>query len=513
MSAKERKRPGIRVFFGLLFWIRSVTIQAKKRNDMSLGEKNNKILSVGIDIGTTTTSMILSKLAVENTAMVYMAPNVELTSKEIIYRSPVYMTPLISEEQLDGDKIREIIETEYRNAGITPNDVDSGAVIITGESALKENARLITEKLSEFAGDFVVATAGPDLESIIAGRGAGTESFSKVYGCVAANLDIGGGTTNISVFNCGDLVAQTCIDVGGRLIRYDDSGEITYVSKRFNDVGKERNIYVVPGMRVDDNKMALAGDLLADVILDAIHEEHYSFTRISTTKNSRKLNLNYPIQFITLSGGVADCYYNDEQDLYRYNDLGVAIAQALKKKLKTEPFEVVESMETIRATVVGAGIYTTEVSGSTISYSEEVFPLKNLPVFKVGEKAEQALYECDTRIAREELGWFLDQSQNEKIGICIKGLPKASYQDIINLAKSLVEIDEECLGWDTPLVVLSENDMAKALGQMLEREIKNDKCVLCLDKITMDSGDYIDIGKPILNGIAVPIVIKTLIFN
>ena len=123
---------------------------------------------------------------------------------------------------------------------------------------------------------------------------------------MAANLDIGGGTTNISVFNCGDLVAQTCIDVGGRLIRYDDSGEITYVSKRFNDVGKERNIYVVPGMRVDDNKMALAGDLLADVILDAIHEEHYSFTRISTTKNSRKLNLNYPIQFITLSGGVAD---------------------------------------------------------------------------------------------------------------------------------------------------------------------------------------------------------------
>ena len=140
MSAKERKRPGIRVFFGLLFWIRPVTIQTKKRNDMSLGEKNNKILSVGIDIGTTTTSMILSKLAVENTAMVYMAPNVELTSKEIIYRSPVYMTPLISEEQLDGDKIREIIETEYRNAGITPNDVDSGAVIITGESALKRKA-------------------------------------------------------------------------------------------------------------------------------------------------------------------------------------------------------------------------------------------------------------------------------------------------------------------------------------------------------------------------------------
>ena len=116
---------------------------------------DNRILSVGIDIGTTTTSMIVSRLAVENTAMVYMAPNVELTSKQIIYRSPVYLTPLLDQETLDGEEIKRIIEKEYASAGIRPEDVDSGAVIITGESALKENARLITDKLSEFAGDFV----------------------------------------------------------------------------------------------------------------------------------------------------------------------------------------------------------------------------------------------------------------------------------------------------------------------------------------------------------------------
>lgn len=474
---------------------------------------NNRILSVGIDIGTTTTSMIVSKLAVENTAMVYMAPNVELTAKEIIYRSPVYLTPLLDEERLDGDEIRRIIESEYASAGITPDDVDSGAVIITGESALKENARLITDKLSEFAGDFVVATAGPDLESIIAGRGAGAESFSKTYGCVAANLDIGGGTTNISVFNCGDLVGQTCIDIGGRLIKYNKAHEITYVSKRFNDVGKERNIQVIPGMRVDDNKLALAGELMADVILDAIHQDHYSFTRIATTNNSKKLNLTYPIQYISFSGGVADCYYGQEEDMYRYDDLGPCIAKALREKLPSETYEIIEPRETIRATVVGAGIYTTEVSGSTISYTEGIFPIKNLPVFKIGENAEAELYEGSTYIAREELGWFMGQSSNEKIGICIKGKQKASYEDMINLSKTLVEIDEMCLSDETPLIILCENDMAKALGQILRRYMHKEKCVLCLDKIKMGSGDYIDIGKPILNGIAVPIVIKTLIFS
>lgn len=474
---------------------------------------NNRILSVGIDIGTTTTSMIVSKLAVENTAMVYMAPNVELTSKQIIYRSPVYLTPLLNQETLDGEEIKRIIEKEYVSAGIRPEDVDSGAVIITGESALKENARLITDKLSEFAGDFVVATAGPELESIIAGRGAGAEAFSKTYGCVTANLDIGGGTTNISVFNCGDLVGQTCIDVGGRLIKYNKAREITYVSMRFNDVGKERNIQVIPGMRVDDNKLALAGDLLADVILDALHQEHYSFTRIATTKNSKKLTLAYPVQYISFSGGVADCFYGKEEDMYRYDDLGPCIAKALREKLPSEPYEVIEPKETIRATVVGAGIYTTEVSGSTISYSDEIFPIKNLPVFKIGEKAEKALYECDTHIAREELGWFMGQSQNERIGICIKGKQKVSYEDIKNLSNALIEIDEMCLDKDVPMIILCENDMAKALGQVLKRYIKTTKCVLCLDKIKMGSGDYIDIGRPILNGIAVPIVIKTLIFS
>ncbi len=476
-------------------------------------KEDNRILSVGIDIGTTTTSMIVSKLAVENTAMVYMAPNVELTAKEIIYRSPVYLTPLLGEERLDGDEIKRIIEGEYASAGIRPADVESGAVIITGESALKENARLITDKLSEFAGDFVVATAGPDLESIIAGRGAGAESFSKTYGCVCANLDIGGGTTNISVFSCGDLIGQTCIDVGGRLIKYSENRKITYVSKRFNDVGKERNIYVTPQMMVDGNKLALAGDLLADVILDALHTEHYSFTRIATTKNSRKLSLPYPIQYISFSGGVADCYYNKEQDMYRYGDLGPCIARALSEKLPSEPYEVIEPRETIRATVVGAGIYTTEVSGSTISYTDEIFPIKNLPVFKIGEWAEEALYAGDTHIAREELGWFIGQSQNERIGICIKGKKKASYDDIINLSKALIEIDEMCFDEDMPMIILCENDMAKALGQILRRYMQRRKCVLCLDKIKMGSGDYIDIGRPILNGIAVPIVIKTLIFS
>ena len=200
------------------------------------------ILSVGIDIGTTTTSMIVSRLGISNTAASYRVPEVSITTKDIIYRSPLYLTPQKDRDLLDGEAIRQIVEKEYRAAGIRPEDVDTGAVIITGESSLKENAQIIIDKLSTLAGEFVVATAGPDLESILAGRGSGAEAFSKKYGCVAANLDIGGGTTNVSVFNCGNLEAQTCIDVGGRIAKYDQQGRLTYVSARLNDLGALRGL-------------------------------------------------------------------------------------------------------------------------------------------------------------------------------------------------------------------------------------------------------------------------------
>ena len=89
----------------------------------------------------------------------------------MVYQSPVHRTPLIDESLIDGEALRKMIETEYASAKITANQVETGAVIITGESARKENARMVLELLSGFAGDFVVSTAGPDLESVIAGQG------------------------------------------------------------------------------------------------------------------------------------------------------------------------------------------------------------------------------------------------------------------------------------------------------------------------------------------------------
>ena len=186
------------------------------------------ILSVGIDIGTSTTQLIFSRLTIENRASSYTVPRIDIVNKEVIYRSKIYFTPLRSATEIDAEAVKRIVREEYQAAGMTPEMLRTGAVIITGETARKENANEVLEALSDLAGDFVVATAGPDLESVLSARGAGTDALSKEKRTAIANVDIGGGTSNIAVYEKGVLRGTCCLDIGGRLIKVEN-GRISYI--------------------------------------------------------------------------------------------------------------------------------------------------------------------------------------------------------------------------------------------------------------------------------------------
>lgn len=495
----------------------------------------SSVLSVGIDIGTTTTGMIVSRLSFTNTASGWTVPRVDITDKEILYKSELYFTPMLDEAHLDGAAIRSLLAEEYRKAGIEPSMVDSGAVIITGESALKENADAVSAGLSDFAGEFVVATAGPELESVIAGKGAGAERYSKEHSCTAANLDIGGGTTNIAVFRCGEVLGQTCLDIGGRLLRYDKNEVITYISPRLMELAKAGGIDPppAPGMKVTPERLRRLTLLMASVLSQVLGAEpDTGLVSLMTTKGSGPLPVDlepgtqagaagagpgiHPclgVDCISFSGGVGDCYYSGEPELYRYGDLGVSLARALEESSLTGACEVIRPKETIRATVVGAGIYTTVVSGSTITYSGNLFPMKNIPAFLSGANAERMAFQGESRALAEQLRWFLQQTGTEKAILCFRGKKKAAYEELCGLAKAVTETAEQMLPAGSPLLVLTENDMAKSLGQTILRYQRENRDVVCIDKIKAQQGDYIDIGKPLMGGLAVPVVVKTLIFR
>ena len=191
---------------------------------------SERLCSVGLDVGTTSTQLIVSELTVENQASAFSVPRMEIGERNVRYRSPVYFTPLLDESHVDGQKIREIVELEYQKAGISRDTVDTGAIIITGETSRKENARAVLDALADLAGDFVVATAGPDLESILAAKGAGAEEFSRETGKPVVHMDIGGGTSNLSLIEEGKVVQTGCLNVGGRLVKLDDKGVVLYRS-------------------------------------------------------------------------------------------------------------------------------------------------------------------------------------------------------------------------------------------------------------------------------------------
>ena len=205
------------------------------------------ILSAGIDVGTSTTQIIFSRMTIQNTGGFGSVPKIEIVDKEIIHESEIYFTPLLSENEIDGDKVSDIVMSEYKKANLTPDMLTTGAVIITGESSRKSNARSVTEALSETAGNFVVATAGPDLESVLAGKGSGAARLSEETGKTVANFDIGGGTTNICLFRDGAAIDTACLDIGGRLIKVDESGRVTYIAQKLKKLADMSGISVSIG--------------------------------------------------------------------------------------------------------------------------------------------------------------------------------------------------------------------------------------------------------------------------
>ena len=476
------------------------------------------LISVGIDVGTTTTQVIFSNITIENMSSGARVPEFKIVGKEIFYKGKIHFTPLRSNTEIDETALKEIIEREYKIAGINPDDIDSGAVIITGETARKENAQNISKVLSGYAGEFVVATAGPDLEGIIAGKGSGAAKLSYENNDIVANFDIGGGTTNIAVFSQGEPIDTTCLDLGGRLLRFDKSGLVEYISPKLADICKEVNINIEKGKKYPDEVIRKICRYMAEILLEVSGVRPRSrLLELTLSPKSTALRLDYKIDRVSFTGGVADYIYNNqaETDLYKFGDIGILLGYEIKAILNEFASKVIMPEETIMATVVGAGTQTMDISGSTISYSQSAaLPLKNIPIIEITEKEERVNEEELEKTIMAKLQWYCLETQKQKVALFLKGERNVSFEKVTSLSKVIAKVWEEFYPHGEEVIVVIENDMAKVLGQSISRKLSNkQREVVCIDGIKVSSGDYIDIGKPIGNGSVLPVVIKTLVFN
>lgn len=468
------------------------------------------ICSVGIDIGTSTTQLVFSRLTMENRSAGSMIPRIEIVEKEIVYRSPIYFTPLRSEDRIDAGRLKEILKKEYAQAQTRPEDVKTGAVIITGETARMENAEEVLRVVSDMAGDFVVSTAGPDLESVLSGKGAGADVLSRSTGKVTANLDIGGGTSNIAIFDKGEAVGCACLDIGGRLIRVREHW-IESISPRLKKLLEHYRMNIREGERADIQELKRLCTVLASQLAQALYKEEQSPVHGKLYTNNGKLLPRKPVvEAVTYSGGVGACIYGEEKDPFRYGDIGILLAEALREQPALNSLSVYRPSETIRATVAGAGMHTTTISGSTIYCQSGLLPLKNIPVLRLCE-AETGNPEKAALAIRS--GVKLYSADTGNLAIALSGENSRSFSQIQLLAEGLVQGAEDIINRGDPFICIVEEDIGKALGNALKARIPNNCGVLCVDGIHVKSGDYVDIGEPLAGGAVVPVVVKTLILN
>ncbi len=472
------------------------------------------IMSVGIDVGTSTTQVVFSRLSMDDSGGFFSVPRVSIVDKEVVYKSEVYLTPLVSDVWIDTDALKEIVAGEYARAGFSPSDMSSGAVIITGESARKENADAVLESLSGFAGDFVVSAAGPDMESLIAGKGSGAFQYSIDHHARVANLDIGGGTTNVVIFDDGAVTARGCLDIGGRLIRVDEGSGLVRISPAAAKVAAAEGIQLRPGQKADLVSLTRVTDRMARVLEGylGLGPEDVLTPALKTPGSSDFERPGHP-DAVFFSGGVADLIYHPAAEDLKYGDIGVLLGRSIRGSRLCSDFHMGEPGETIRATVVGAGSYTTTISGSTISYSEDIFPLKNIPVVKLDEALQASLFRGEKDEVAARIRWYQAQNDVSLLILAMPGKRDPGYGEMKLAAAAIYEIMDQLLPAGAPVLLVIECDIAKAMGQMIRQLPGMDRQVVAIDSIQVSDGEYVDMGRPLMNGMVIPVVVKTLIFG
>ena len=455
---------------------------------------SDRLLSVGLDVGTTSTQMILSAITVQNRASGFAVPEMAITDREILYRSQVHFTPLKSHSLVDGDAIRELVELEYKNAGISRQQVDTGAIIITGETSRKENASAVLQALSNYAGEFVVATAGPDLESILAAKGSGAAEYSEKTGKTVLHMDIGGGTSNLALLKDGRVIKTGCLNVGGRLLKLDAEGKVTYVSPVLDNLTeiKAGEIPTLSQLEKLAQMLCRALEMAAGRL-----KKTELLQQLSTDEVKEAWEVPREPLTVSFSGGVADCIEKELPPL-QFGDIGPLLGKAIRESSLCKK-DYILGKETIRATVIGAGCHSTQLSGSTVFCRNVELPKKNLPVimfsFREQESEHFSQYIADR----------LERCDSPEAVLAMEGYESPDYSRVAALAEKIA-----AGAGDKPVYLCLQADMAKAVGQRLSILLGDRPC-LCLDRLKFTPESYLDIGAPV--GPCFPVVIKTLVLS
>src|SRR5499427_9153054 len=470
--------------------------------------------TVGIDIGSSGTQVIFSRVNLRRLGE-DLSSRYYVVSRETLFQSGVALTPYRSEEHIDEAKLGAIIDDAYNAAGIAPADIDTGAVILTGEALRRENAKAIASIVAEKGGDFVCATAGHHMESMLAAYGSGAATVSSAGHRRILNIDIGGGTTKLAVVAHGKVVATAAVHIGGRLAVVDDDGLIV----RLDPAGKHHARRA--GFAWSPGDVARAADLdavaggMADSLIAALS------TR-PLPHDIAHLYLTDPIadfgsvDGMMFSGGVGEYVYGREDR--DFGDLGRRLGGAVRRRIDAGalPWSLLPAGECIRATALGASEYSVQLSGNTsyISKPGELLPRRNLQVLQPDYLCEESI-DAD-KLAKAIRAHFtaFDLIEGEgEVALALRWRGAPSYERILAFAEGIRHGLATTIERRKPLYIMLDGDVAQTLGAILREELLIESEILAIDGLVLRDFDYIDLGRIRMPSFTVPVTIKSLLFS
>ncbi|MBN2228632.1 MAG: ethanolamine ammonia-lyase reactivating factor EutA [Candidatus Thorarchaeota archaeon] len=470
-----------------------------------------RMLSVGIDIGSSTSHLIFSRLTL-NRERSFLNPTnrFQLTDREILYESDIIFTPLIDRHTIDIEAIIKFCEDEYRKAGLTPDMVESGAVLVTGETAKKQNAEEIVRRLSSESGKFVSAAAGPNYESVLSAMGSGIVQRSLETQKTIMNVDVGGGTSNLAIAKNGIVLSTSCINVGGRLLGIKKDFKIWRIDEPTFFIMNELGMNYQLGDTITEEDVQRIAHTYASALIEVMQGNARS--RISKElMMTSDIDFKVPVDHYSFSGGVAEMIYGNEG---AYDDIGKYLAKEISTLAREAGLSIIEPENKIRATVIGAGAFTLSVSGSTCYFDSSIeFPIKNVPVIPVNITKEN--YSIDNvRTEIENAFVKYDRIEGDDlVALYFKDALYRSYNWLQEFVKAIENALPVSVRRKKMVILLFQTDIGKMVGLMIRRETAIQHNLICLDELFLEEGDWIDIGSPIHSGQAFPVTVKSLVFN
>ena len=473
--------------------------------------ENVELATVGIDIGSSTSHLMFAVVRLQRKTQALSSQFV-VVERKVLWKSPILLTPFLDDGSIDAAALGAFVRDCYRHAGIAPDSIDTGAVILTGEAIKRTNARAMAELFAEDAGRFVCASAGHHLESVLAAHGSGAVAMSRDTSQAILNVDIGGGTTKLALVDAGKVVSTCAFAVGGRLIAFDGEGRVARLDESARIAARHAHVHLAVGEKPAQGDLTRVVDALAEAAITLIRGDRASGLAAELLLTDPLQRPREP-QGVAFSGGVSEYLYGREA--HDYGDIARLLAERIRLACASGriAWRVSEPPEGIRATVIGASQFTVQVSGKTIHVGDGAcLPLRNVPVVApVLALGDPICVEAVARAIQAALARTpLDDERPVALALAWSGEPY--HARLRALAEGIALAMATAHRPAPPLVLMIDGDVGRTLGHVLQHELTLARDVVCIDGIQLKEFDFVDIGAVIRPADVVPVVIKSLLF-